>query len=133
MPCTMLEKQSKFPWYNIKCRGKQDTTWNILCSITFSPLHFMLYCIAESRIHLGQCSYYCELQKKDGEDGSDYAMLDNEWTAWEEGLLEVLKTLITSFFLISFSAFIYEHFTMFNTLKSWKTHKKNKFWHASYF
>ena len=26
----------------MKCRGKQDTTWNIPRSITFSPLHFML-------------------------------------------------------------------------------------------
>ena len=27
----------------MKCRGKHDTTWNIPLSITFSPLHFMLY------------------------------------------------------------------------------------------
>ena len=27
----------------MKSRGKRDTTWNILRSITFSPLHFMLY------------------------------------------------------------------------------------------
>ena len=24
--CTLLEKQSKFPCYNMKCRGKHDTT-----------------------------------------------------------------------------------------------------------
>ena len=39
----LLEKQSKFPRYNMKCRGKPDTTWNIPRSFTFSPLHFMLY------------------------------------------------------------------------------------------
>ena len=39
----LLEKQSKFPRYNMKCRGKRDTTWNIPRNITFSPLHFMLY------------------------------------------------------------------------------------------
>ena len=39
----LLEKQPKFPRYNMKCRGKPDTTWNIPRSITFSPLHFMLY------------------------------------------------------------------------------------------
>ena len=27
----------------MKCSGKADTTWAILRSITFSPLHFMLY------------------------------------------------------------------------------------------
>ena len=40
---TLWEKQSKFPRYNMKCKGKHDTTWNIPRSITFSPLHFMLY------------------------------------------------------------------------------------------
>ena len=40
---TLLEKQSKFPRYNMKCRGKPVPTWNIPRSITFSPLHFMLY------------------------------------------------------------------------------------------
>ena len=39
---TLLEKQSKFPRYNMKCRGKHDTIWNIPRSITFSMLHFML-------------------------------------------------------------------------------------------
>ena len=34
----LLEKQSKFPRFNMKCRGKHDPQ-----SITFSPLHFMLY------------------------------------------------------------------------------------------
>ena len=40
---TLLEKQSKFPRYNMKCRGKPNTTWTIPHSITFPPLHFMLY------------------------------------------------------------------------------------------
>ena len=40
---TLLEKQSKFPRYNMKRRGKRDATWNIPQSIRFSPLHFMLY------------------------------------------------------------------------------------------
>ena len=40
---TLLEKQLKFPRYNMKCRGKPDTTWTIPRSITFSLLHFMLY------------------------------------------------------------------------------------------
>ena len=40
---TLLEKQSKFQLYNIKCFGKHDTTRNIPRSITFAPLHFMLY------------------------------------------------------------------------------------------
>ena len=40
---TLLEKQSKFPPYNMKCRGKRDTTRNISCSISFSSIHFMLY------------------------------------------------------------------------------------------
>ena len=43
MHATLSEKQSKFPRYNLKCRGKHDTTRNILRSITPSPLHFMLY------------------------------------------------------------------------------------------
>jgi hypothetical protein len=30
---------------------------------------------------------YTIMKEVGGEDGSDYAMLDNEWTAWEEGLL----------------------------------------------
>ena len=41
---TLSEKLSKFPQYNMKCSGKHDTTWNIPRCITFSPLHFMLYC-----------------------------------------------------------------------------------------
>ena len=39
----LLEKQSKFPRYNMKCREKHDTTWKFPRSITFSLLHFMLY------------------------------------------------------------------------------------------
>ena len=30
-------------WYILKCSGKHYTTWNIPRSITFSPLHFMVY------------------------------------------------------------------------------------------
>ena len=45
-----LEKQSKFPRYNMKSRGKRDTTWNIPRSITLSCY------IAESRSNLGQCA-----------------------------------------------------------------------------
>ena len=42
---TLLEeRQSQIPQYNMKCRGTPDTTWNIPRSITFSLLHFMLYC-----------------------------------------------------------------------------------------
>ena len=37
--------------YNAKCRGKQDTTQNIPRSISFSPLHFVLY----RGLLLGQC------------------------------------------------------------------------------
>ena len=40
---TLLEKQSKFPRYNMKCRGKPFTTRTIPRSITFSPLHFILH------------------------------------------------------------------------------------------
>ena len=42
---TLSEKQSEFPRYNMKSRGKRDTmyTLNIPRSITLSPLHFMLY------------------------------------------------------------------------------------------
>ena len=45
LPLMLLEKQSKFPWYNMKWRGKRDTrtTRNIPRCITFSPLHFMLF------------------------------------------------------------------------------------------
>ena len=36
-------KKSKFPRYYTKCRRKGDTTRNIPRSISFSPLHFVLY------------------------------------------------------------------------------------------
>ena len=39
---TLLEKQSKFPRYNMKCRGKHDTIWNIPRSITFP--HYISHC-----------------------------------------------------------------------------------------
>ena len=52
------KKLIKFPWYNIKYRGKQDTTWNIPRSFTFFLLHFMLQYIAEKRFTsgLGRCT-----------------------------------------------------------------------------
>ena len=53
--CTLLEKQSKQPRFNMKCRGKPDTTWNIPRSITFSPLQFMSYrekSISVGTVHL---------------------------------------------------------------------------------
>ena len=40
---TLLEKQFKFPRYNMKCWGNPNTAWTIPRSATFSPLHFMLY------------------------------------------------------------------------------------------
>ena len=43
LPHTLSEKESKFPQYNMKCSGEHDTTWNIPCTFTFPPLHFMLY------------------------------------------------------------------------------------------
>ena len=36
-----VKSKSKFPRYNMKWKGKPDTTWNIPRSITFSPLHFI--------------------------------------------------------------------------------------------
>ena len=51
--CTLSEKYSKFSRYSMKCNGKHDTTWNIPRSITFSPLHFMLY--QGNRFPFGQC------------------------------------------------------------------------------
>jgi len=27
-----------------------------------------------------------QVKKSEGEEGSDYSMLDNEWTAWEAGI-----------------------------------------------
>ena len=39
----LLENQSEYPRYNIKCLGKRDTKWTFPRCITFSPLHFMLY------------------------------------------------------------------------------------------
>ena len=52
------KKLFKFSWYNIKYRGKQDTTWNIPRSFTFFLLHFMLQYIAEKRFTsgLGRCT-----------------------------------------------------------------------------
>ena len=70
---TLLEKQSKFPRYNMKCRGKHHTTGNF----PRSPLDFMLYrrkysilytvyCTAhsvQSTVH-GYRSLYCTVQEK---------------------------------------------------------------------
>ena len=41
--CPKSNPNMKFPRYNMKCSGKHDTTWNFPRSVTFSPLHFMLY------------------------------------------------------------------------------------------
>ena len=38
-----VQKVIKFPRYNTKCRGKGYTARNIPRSISFSPLHFVLY------------------------------------------------------------------------------------------
>ena len=38
-----VRKVIQFPRYNMKYRGKRDTTGNIPRSISFSPLHFILY------------------------------------------------------------------------------------------
>ena len=42
---TLFEKQSKFPRYYIKCRGKPDTTVLEIFRVVsrFPPLHFMSY------------------------------------------------------------------------------------------
>ena len=37
-----VRKTIQISGYNMKCRGKPDTTWTNPRSITFSPLHFML-------------------------------------------------------------------------------------------
>ena len=63
--CTLLEKQSKYPWYNMKWRGIPDTTWTIPRTITFSPLHILCY-IAESRLPLGQCTWALEFYRGPG-------------------------------------------------------------------
>ena len=41
----LLEKYSKFPRYNIKSRGKRDTTWNIPRSITLELYFFLNFVI----------------------------------------------------------------------------------------
>ena len=51
---TLLENQSKFPRYNMKCRGKHNTTRNFVRSISFS--RYISCYIAESRLPLGQCT-----------------------------------------------------------------------------
>ena len=40
----------------MKCRGKPDTTWNFPRSITFPPLHFILYRRKSITFGLGQCT-----------------------------------------------------------------------------
>ena len=54
--CTLLAEQSKFPRYNMKCRGKRDTTWNITRNVSRFPRYISSY-ISESRLPLGQCTY----------------------------------------------------------------------------
>ena len=41
---TLLEKQSKFLRYNMKCRGKHDTTWNIPRSFPHYISCYSIYC-----------------------------------------------------------------------------------------
>ena len=53
LPITLLEKQSKFPRYNMKCR--------IFCAVSRFPHHISCY-IAESRLPLGQCSLDMKVQ-----------------------------------------------------------------------
>ena len=54
MEHTLLEKQSKFPRYNMKSRGKRDTTHEIFPVVSRFPRYISCY-IAESRLPLGQC------------------------------------------------------------------------------
>ena len=51
---TLSEKQSKFPRYNMKSRGKRDTTHEIFPVVSRFPRYISCY-IAESRLPLGQC------------------------------------------------------------------------------
>ena len=53
---TLLEKQSKFPRKNMKCRGKPDTTWTIelFRVVSRCPRYISCY-IAEIRLPLVQC------------------------------------------------------------------------------
>ena len=48
------KRNPKFSRYNMKCRGKPNTTWNIPRSIMFSPLYFM-FNRGKSIVALGQC------------------------------------------------------------------------------
>ena len=45
---TLLEKQSKFLRYNMKCRGKPDTTYihEIFCVVLGFPRYISCYCIS---------------------------------------------------------------------------------------
>ena len=38
-----VQKVIQISEFNMKCRGKLDTTRNIPCSISISPLHFVIY------------------------------------------------------------------------------------------
>ena len=51
---TLLEKQSKFPRYNMKCSGKLILR-EIFRVVSRFPHYISLY-IAESRLPLGQCA-----------------------------------------------------------------------------
>ena len=62
VPYTPLEKQSEFLRYNMKSRGKRDTTWNIPRSIIAFSCYISCY-IAESRLHLGQCMKIAKLME----------------------------------------------------------------------
>ena len=56
IPITLSKNLSKYPRYNMKCRGKRDTgtTWIIPRSISFS--RYLLFHIAWNRLPLGQCT-----------------------------------------------------------------------------
>ena len=50
----LLEKQSKFPRYNMKCIEENQIIHKILCVLSRFP-HYISCYIAESRLPLGQC------------------------------------------------------------------------------
>ena len=51
---TLSKKKSIFPRYNMKCRGKRGTTWNIPRIVSRFP-RYISCSIAENRLPLGQC------------------------------------------------------------------------------
>ena len=53
---TLLEKQSRFPPYNMNCRGKHDTVQHELFRVVSRFPRYISCYIAESRLPLGQCT-----------------------------------------------------------------------------